>query len=149
MSYRDRLHLTYEAEWATFTSAKVNRPAPVADARAMIRRHLPGWKVTIPHEGSNAWCYCDARRIELGRRSPAWIVAHEIAHGLVDLAGEPPGHHDVFRHIYLEVVRDEVGAYYARKLRQEFTRRNLGVRAPGETRPSRLVVLVLRLLGRL
>lgn len=149
MSYRDRLQQTYEAEWDTFTSVKINRRADVDTARAMVRRHLPGWTVVVKHPGSNAWCYCAVRRIELGKTSPAWIVAHEIAHGLADLAGAPPGHHDVFRYFYVEVVRDEIGSYWARKLTEQFKRRSLGIRPYGERQTPRLVVFVLRLLGRL
>ncbi len=149
MSYRDRLQQTYEAEWDTFTSAKINRKTDLETARQMVRRHLPGWTVVVKHPGSNAWCYCDARRIELGRTSPAWIVAHEIAHGLADLAGAPPGHHDVFRHFYVEIVRQEIGHYWSRKLTEQFKRKRLGMRSPGERHTPRLVVLALRLLGRL
>lgn len=149
MSYRDRLWATYEAEWATFTSAKVNRPLGIAPARAMVRRHLPGWKVVLAHDQSNGMCYCYERLIEIGRRSPAWIVAHEIAHGLADAAGAPPGHHDAFRHCYVEVVREEVGAYWARKLSQSFTQRNLGIRPAEARRTPRLYTLILRVLGRL
>jgi len=149
MSYRDRIQSTYEAEWDTFTSAKINRRTDVGNARAMVRRHLPGWKVVVTHDESQAWCYCAVNRIEIGERSPAWIVAHEIAHGLTDLAGAPPGHHDVFRHFYVEVVREEIGSYWARKLASQFKQRNLGMRPPGERHTPRLVVLVLRLLGRL
>lgn len=149
MSYRDRLQQTYEAEWDTFTSAKINRKADLETARLMVRRHLPGWTVVVKHPGSNAWCYCAVRRIEIGTTSPAWIVAHEIAHGLADVAGAPPGHHDVFRHFYVDVVREEIGAYWARKLTEQFKRRSLGIRPYGERQTPRLVVFVLRLLGRL
>jgi hypothetical protein len=149
MSYRDRQRRTYEAEWDTFTSAKINQPISLQNARAMVRRHLPGWTVVRTHDSSNAWCYCEVKRIEIGSLSPAWIVAHEIAHGLVDLSGAPPGHHDVFRRHYVDVVGEEVGRYWSRKLAGQFTQRSLGMRLPDERRTPRLVVLALRLLGRL
>ena len=149
MSNRDRVRQTYQAEWATFTSDKVNARQPLKDARATVHKYLPGWIVEIRHTGSRAWCYCDERVIELGQTSPSWIVCHEIAHGLVHKAGAPPGHHDAFRHFYVSVVRNELGPYWANKLIGQFKHRGLGMRHPKEKRTPKLLVIVLRLLGRL
>lgn len=130
--YRDQTRLTYRAELSTFSSAPINRAHGLQNAHKLVRSYLPGWKVVKNQTDSRAWCYPDERTISLGKNSPAWMTCHEIAHGLVQEAGIPTGHHEVFRHEYVEVAGEVLGKRWRGSLRRSFEGNGLLVCPDGE-----------------
>lgn len=130
--YQDATGRTYKAENLVFQSAKVNKPYGFKKSQAVVARYLPGWKVIKNPRKGAACCYVDTKKISLGSSSPLWVVCHEISHGLVGEARLPMGHHEVFRQFYVDVVRVEMGPYWANKLKKGFANARLLTCYPGE-----------------
>jgi len=130
--YRDQTRRTYRAELEVFRSAPINKAIPHKRAQKLVIERLPAWRVVSNETFDQAWCYLDLKRISLGKKSPAWMLCHELAHARVEEAGLPTGHHAVFRFEYLEVVEDIIGKGWRGSLEKGFRGAGLPVCRSGE-----------------
>lgn len=142
MSYRDRKRRTYRAEWALWGDQRSKRivgSTTIREAQRLVNQYVHGYTVRGNGDGCGGLCYLDERIIVISPCSPRWIVAHEIAHALVEEHRLPEGHHDAFREHYCQTAGDMFGDVWGRRLRDTFLLHGLGV---GQDRGSMFESLI-------
>lgn len=142
---RDQTSRTYQAEWrawGTVGSRKANSAVPLRRAQKHVDGFLDGYTVRLHDNECHGFTYVEERLITISDCSPLWILAHEIAHGVVHADGFPDGHHAVFRDRYCSVVAELIGRRPAQVLRETFLDCGLAV---GDVRVGWLESVIRRL----